>query len=114
VPFLIFAIAVSHGVQMVRAYRDAVFSGLDGPAAARVAFRQLIVPGGLALITDTIGFITMLVIPIPTIRELALTASLGVSVIVVTNFFLLRCGQQIRFVQHHPAGLGCQAWVVFF
>jgi hypothetical protein len=89
VPFLIFAIAVSHGVQMVRAYRDAVFSGLDGPAAARVAFRQLIVPGGLALITDTIGFITMLVIRIDTVRELAIAASLGVGLILLTNLLLL-------------------------
>jgi len=89
VPFLIFAIAVSHGVQMVRAYRDAVFSGQDGYAAARTAFRQLIVPGGLALITDTIGFLTMLVIEIDTVRELAIAASLGVGLILLTNLFLL-------------------------
>jgi predicted RND superfamily exporter protein len=74
---------------MVRAYRDAVFSGLDGQAAARVAFRQLIVPGGLALITDTIGFITMLVIRIDTVRELAIAASLGVGLILLTNLLLL-------------------------
>lgn len=89
VPFLIFAIAVSHGVQMVRAYRDAVFSGQNGSEAARTAFRQLIVPGGLALITDTIGFITMLVIKIDTVRELAIAASLGVGLILLTNLLLL-------------------------
>lgn len=89
VPFLVFAIGVSHGVQKICTFRHEVFQGLDGPAAAQAAFRQLIVPGIVALLTDTIGFITMLVIKIPAIQELAITASLGVSVIVITNFFLL-------------------------
>ncbi len=89
VPFLVFAIGVSHGVQKICTFRNEVFQGLDGPSAARAAFRQLIVPGIVALCTDTVGFLTMLVIKIPTIQELALTASLGVSVIVFTNFLLL-------------------------
>jgi predicted RND superfamily exporter protein len=89
VPFLIFAIGVSHGVQKICTFRHEAFRGFDGPAAARSAFRQLVVPGIVALLTDTVGFITMLVIKIPAIQELAITASLGVSVIVITNFFLL-------------------------
>ncbi len=89
VPFLVFAIGVSHGVQKICTFRNEVFKGQDGPTAARAAFMQLIAPGIVALMTDTVGFITMLVIKIPTIQELAVTASLGVSVIVVTNFFLL-------------------------
>jgi predicted RND superfamily exporter protein len=39
--------------------------------------------------TDVVGFITMMVIKIPTIHELAITASFGVAVIIITNFFLL-------------------------
>lgn len=89
VPFLVFAIGVSHGVQMMRAYRAAAFEGVDGRTAARAAFRQLLVPGGVALLTDTLGFLTMLVIKIEVIRELALTASLGVAVILATNLVLL-------------------------
>ena len=89
VPFLVFAIGVSHGVQKICTFRNEMFQGHDGPTAARNAFMLLIVPGVVALLTDTVGFITMLVIKIETIRELALTASLGVAVIIVTNFFLL-------------------------
>lgn len=89
IPFLIFAIGVSHGVQMVRAYRTEVFDGKDGIGAARSAFRQLLLPGGVALLTDTLGFLTMLVIDIPSIHELAITASLGVGVIIITNLVLL-------------------------
>jgi len=89
VPFLIFAIGVSHGVQMMRAYRAEAFSGKSSVDAARAAFRQLIVPGGVALITDTLGFVTMLIIKIEVIRELAITSALGVAVIIITNLFLL-------------------------
>jgi uncharacterized protein len=89
VPFLVFAIAISHGLQMVRAFRSEVFEGRDSITAARTAFRQLLIPGGVALLTDTVGFLTMLVIKIETIQELAITASLGVAAIIVTNLFLL-------------------------
>ncbi len=89
VPFLVFAIGVSHGVQKICTFRNEMFAGHDGPTAARLAFMRLIVPGVVALMTDTVGFITMMVIKIPTIHELAITASLGVAVIIITNFFLL-------------------------
>ena len=88
-PFLIFAIGVSHGVQMIRAYREPVFHGHSNVDAARMAFRQLLVPGGLALATDTISFITLLFIDVGIIRELALTASIGVAMIIFTNLILL-------------------------
>jgi predicted RND superfamily exporter protein len=89
VPFLVFAIGVSHGVQLINRFRNEVFDGHDGATAARLAFASLIVPGAVALLTDTLGFLTMLVIKIPSIHELAITASLGVGVIIITNFFLL-------------------------
>ncbi len=90
VPFLIFAIGVSHGVQMMRAFRSAVFSGCDNSLdAAKNAFNQLLIPGAVALIADTIGFLTILEIKIQSIRELAISASLGVCVIIITNLFLL-------------------------
>ncbi len=89
VPFLVFAIGVSHGVQMVRAFRAELFAGGDPLKSGRAAFRQLLVPGGVALITDTIGFVTILLIPVPMIRELAIAASIGVAVIILTNLLLL-------------------------
>ena len=89
VPFLVFAIGVSHGVQMVNAYGAEVWSGATGEAAARSAFRGLLVPGWIALLSDTIGFLTLLLIRIRIIQELAITASLGVLVIVLTNLVLL-------------------------
>ncbi len=89
VPFLIFAIGVSHGVQMVSANGAEVYEGADSLSAARSSFRRLLIPGGIALVSDTIGFITILLIEIRIIQEMAVTASLGVAVIILTNLILL-------------------------
>jgi predicted RND superfamily exporter protein len=89
VPFLVFAIGVSHGVQMINSTGKRVASGMNAKAAAQASFRQLLVPGGVALLSDTVGFITLLVIEIGVIRELAITASIGVAVIILTNLILL-------------------------
>ncbi len=89
VPFLIFAIGVSHGVQMISSFRSEVFLGNNSLDSAKNSFRRLLVPGAIALISDTIGFITILLIDIDIIQEMAITASLGVAVIILTNLFLL-------------------------
>ena len=89
VPFLIFAIGVSHGVQKISAIGDAAFAGLDTRAAARRTFRQLLVPAIVALFADLVGFVTISLIPVQVIREMALTASLGVAIVILTDLVLL-------------------------
>ena len=89
VPFLVFAIGVSHGVQMISGFAAEVYDGADPESAARATFRRLLVPGGIALISDTIGFITILFIDIRIIQEMAIMASLGVACIILTNLVLL-------------------------
>jgi len=89
VPFLVFAIGVSHGVQMISGFAAEVFDGAEPEAAARTTFRRLLVPGGIALVSDTIGFITILFIEIRIIQEMAIMASLGVACIILTNLVLL-------------------------
>jgi predicted RND superfamily exporter protein len=89
VPFLVFAIGVSHGVQMINSVVKQVHNGLSSQAAAQASFRALLIPGGIALLSDTVGFLTLLSIDIGIIRELAITASLGVAMIILTNLILL-------------------------
>jgi uncharacterized protein len=100
VPFLVFAIGVSHGVQMISGYAAEVYDGADPETAARTTFRRLLVPGGIALASDTIGFITILFIDIRIIQEMAITASLGVACIILTNLVLLPV--LISYVQPGP------------
>jgi predicted RND superfamily exporter protein len=56
---------------------------------SRETIKKLLAPGVIALVSDTIGFLTILFINIRIIQELAITASIGVAVIIVTNLLLL-------------------------
>ncbi|MCG6540110.1 RND family transporter [Pseudomonas sp. KSR10] len=89
VPFLVFAIGISHGVQKINGIAMASGETDDPLSAARMAFRQLFIPGMVALASDAVGFVTLLLIDIGVIRELAIGASLGVAVIILTNLILL-------------------------
>ena len=89
VPFLVFAIGVSHGVQQVNFIVREIAHGHSSYVAARRSFSGLLIPGVLALITAFVSFVTLLLIPIPMVRELAITASLGVAYKIVTNLILL-------------------------
>ena len=89
VPFLIIAIGVSHSVQFVNAMVIETANGYDKNMAARRAFRQNYLPGLTALITDIFGFGTMALIPIGAIQELAIVASLGVFVLILSKIILL-------------------------
>lgn len=89
VPFLVFAIGVSHGVQIVGAIAHKQGEGHNKFDSARLAFRGLYIAGLTALVSDGFGFATLMVIDIPVIRDLAIAASVGVAVIILTNLVLL-------------------------
>jgi predicted RND superfamily exporter protein len=89
VPFLVFAIGVSHGVQQINFIVREISRGKSVADAARASFSGLLIPGTLALVTAFVSFITLLLIPIPMVRELAITASLGVAYKIITNLVML-------------------------
>ncbi|MDR3438749.1 MMPL family transporter [Telmatospirillum sp.] len=89
VPFLVFAIGVSHGVQQINAMLRTLSLGKTTMEAARSSFSGLLIPGLLALVTAFVSFITLVMIPIPMVRELAITASLGIFFKITTNLAML-------------------------
>lgn len=89
VPFLVFAIGVSHGVQQINFIVRQISHGRSTFDACRDSFTGLLIPGTLALVTAFVSFVTLLLIPIPMVRELAITASLGVAYKIVTNLVML-------------------------
>ena len=89
VPFLIFSIGVSHAVQMTKTWEREVSVGVDSLTAAKTSFAALFIPGTLALLTNVLGFAVIMVIPIDIVRELGMTASLGVAWMIITNKMLL-------------------------
>jgi predicted RND superfamily exporter protein len=89
VPFLVFAIGMSHGAQKMNGIMQDVGRGLHKLVAARFTFRRLFLAGLTALLADAVGFAVLLVIDIQAIRELAVAASIGVAVLIFTNLILL-------------------------
>ena len=89
VPFLIFSIGVSHAVQMTNAWKLETLHGADGVTASRNCFQKLFIPGAVALLANALGFMVIALVDIEMVRELAITATLGVSVMIVTNKMLL-------------------------
>ena len=89
VPFLVFAIGVSHGAQKMNGIMQDIGRGTHKLVAARYTFRRLFLAGLTALAADAVGFAVLMAIDIPVIRDLAVTASIGVAVLIVTNLLLL-------------------------
>ncbi|MCA0244056.1 MAG: MMPL family transporter [Proteobacteria bacterium] len=89
VPFLVFAIGVSHGAQKMNGIMQDIARGAHKLVAARYTFRRLFLAGLTALLADAVGFGVLMVIDIAVIKDLALTASLGVAVLIFTNLILL-------------------------
>ncbi|MBR9812526.1 MMPL family transporter [bacterium] len=86
VPFLVLSVSVSHGVQYVNAWvAEIAHNDRNSFDASVETFRRLAIPGTTALITDTAGFLTILLIPIDIIREMSLNAAFGILAIIVTN-----------------------------
>ena len=107
VPFLIFSIGCSHAVQMTNTWRLEVIGGASAPDAARNAFAKLLVPGALALLTNALGFLVIMFIQIDIVRELGLTATLGVSLMIITNKMVLPILLSYLPAAHiHAAGAG--------
>ena len=89
VPFLVFAIGMSHGAQKMNGIMQDIGRGTHRLVAARYTFRRLFLAGLTALLADAVGFAVLLVIDIQVIRELAIAASIGVAVLIFTNLILL-------------------------
>ncbi|MFO7963663.1 MAG: MMPL family transporter [Desulfobacterales bacterium] len=119
VPFLMFALGVSHGIQMFNAMAHEMIGGADKLKAARLAYRQIYRPGLAALLTDCIGFATLMSIRIGVIQDIAVGASIGVAVVAFTDLSLLPIlmsysgisQKTIELLKKREAGTDHPAWV---
>lgn len=92
VPFLVLAISTSHGIQITNFWLlEIANKQLDSYDAAIGTYKRLVIPGITALITNFIGFGTLLLIPIGIVQEMAINACFGLIAVVVCKKFLLPC-----------------------
>nr|WP_301334452.1 efflux RND transporter permease subunit [Solimonas sp. SE-A11] len=92
VPFLVMAISTSHGIQITNFWlMETANKGLNSYEASMGTYKRLVIPGITALITNFIGFGTLLLIPIGIVQEMAINACFGLIAVVVCKKFLLPC-----------------------
>jgi predicted RND superfamily exporter protein len=120
VPFLMFALGVSHGIQMFNTMAHEMKDGADKLKAARMAFRLNYIPGMAALITDCIGFASLFIIRIGVIQDIAIGASIGVAVVAFTDLMFLPMlmsysgisDRSIELVRKRQTGSSHPIWTV--
>jgi predicted RND superfamily exporter protein len=83
VPFLVFAIGVSHAVQLINGIKHRSMLGDNKLDAARFSFRILYAAALCALITDGIGFGILYVIRIGVLQELSIGAAIGFPLLII-------------------------------
>jgi predicted RND superfamily exporter protein len=71
-PAFIFAIVLSHGVQLTSRVLENLESGMNMREAARAGLARLLIPGTAAILTDAAGFGVLALVTIPSIQALAL------------------------------------------
>lgn len=115
VPFLVFAIGMSHGAQKMNGIMQDIGRGTHRLVAARYTFRRLILAGLTALLADGIGFLVLMIIDIRVIQDLAVTASIGMAALIFTNMLLLPMSLSFtgvstkaaaRSLKAEPVGMG--------
>ena len=90
VPFLVLAISVSHGIQITSFWLSEVAErGTDSFNASRNTYKRLVIPGLTAVLANVIGFGTILLIPVPIIREMAINAMFGLLAVILCKKVLL-------------------------
>ncbi len=89
IPFLIYIIGVSHGVQQINRFLVSIVNGHGAEEAAQRTFRHLLLPGFFALVTVMASFGAILLIPIPFVEDLAVIALIGMALKVVSNLVML-------------------------
>jgi predicted RND superfamily exporter protein len=88
-PFLITARAVSHAIQMHdRYYEEFEKCGWNKRRAIVAAFAELFVPTFSGVITDALGVLVIILVPVIMLQKLAITASWWILAITVSEMLL--------------------------
>src|SRR5207245_10301251 len=88
IPFLITARAVSHSAQMHDRYSEELARGQAKAGAISSSFVGLFAPTMAGILTDALGVLAIGLVAIPALRQLAVTATLWLLSLIVTELLL--------------------------
>ena len=89
VPFLVLALSQGHSVQIMQRYYEEARDHLDAKTASQHVIATLLLPASTAILTDSIGFISLALLPFPIIQTMAIVAAAGILSIWITNFIFI-------------------------
>ncbi|MQY53385.1 MAG: MMPL family transporter [Firmicutes bacterium] len=84
-PFLVMALGISHSVQFIKRYYEDELKHLSNKEASQETLQSLFVPACTSLVTDGLGFLSLLIVPLAMIRSMALATGVGVLSIFFTT-----------------------------
>ncbi len=89
VPFLVLALSQGHSVQIMQRYYEEGLIHQNPGKAARQVIATLLLPASTSILTDSIGFVSLALLPFPIIQTMAIVAAAGILSIWITNFILI-------------------------
>ncbi|MBU3933482.1 MAG: MMPL family transporter [Candidatus Omnitrophica bacterium] len=99
VPFLILSLGISHSIHFMKHYYEEMKDRKKtSQAAVKRTLEMLFVPGLTAVITDGFGFLSLILIPLGTIRSMALAAGFGIFSNFLTSFIFTP--SLVSFMKH--------------
>ncbi len=99
VPFLILSLGISHSIHFMKHYYEEMKdTKKTSQASVKRTLEMLFVPGLTAVITDGFGFLSLILIPLGTIRSMALAAGFGIFSNFLTSFIFTP--SLISFMKH--------------
>jgi len=89
VPFLVLALSHGHSVQIMQRYYEEARKSLDKKRASEQVIATLMLPASTSILTDSIGFFSLILLPFPIIQSMAIVAATGILSIWITSFILI-------------------------
>lgn len=89
VPFLVLALSHGHSVQIMQRYYEEARRTLDKKKTSERVISTLMLPASTSILTDSIGFLSLILLPFPIIQSMAVVAATGILSIWVTSFILI-------------------------
>jgi len=100
VPFIVFSLGISHSVHTLKRYYEEMHSpDMKSKHAVVNTMAHLFLPGIACVFTDGFGFLSLMMVPLPTIKSMALASSFGIFANFFTSFMFTPC---VLSFMHRP------------
>ena len=87
VPFIVLSLGISHSVHTLKRYYEEMKDPkMKSKHAIVNTMSSLFIPGLACVLTDGFGFLSLLIVPLPTIKSMACASGLGILANFITSF----------------------------